>query len=298
MAKVALITGVTGFIGGALARRLASDGWKVHAVVRPSSDLSALHGLDGNIAFHEYDGTTECLIDVMGIVRPDIVFHLASLFLADHKPEQVAGLIESNLLFSTQLLEAMTNCECLRIINTGTSWQNYQSEGYRPVNLYAATKQAFQDIIAYYHDARGLNCITLKLFDTYGPGDKRRKLINILIDAAMSGEALDMSPGEQVIDLSHIEDVVSAFIRAEELLREVHGGCNDSYFVSGERYRLKDLVIVVGRTLGKEMNINFGGRPYRIREVMLPVDVGGCSVPGWGIKRKLNEEIAMLVNEY
>ena len=294
MGRVALVTGVTGFVGGALARRLADDGWDVHAIVRPHSDLNELRGMPERISLHEHDGSTGNLVEILGACKPDVVFHLASLFLADHRPEQVVGLVESNLLFSTQLLEAMTLNKCLRLINTGTSWQHYESDEYRPVNLYAATKQAFQDIIAYYNDARGLSCITLKLFDTYGPGDKRRKLINILIDAAMSGETLEMSPGEQVIDLMHIDDVVAAFVYAEKMLSASPGSYNDSYFVSGERYRLKDLVTVVGRSLDKEMNVNFGGRPYRSREVMVPVRANGRELPNWMPVKHLGDQVALM----
>ena len=40
--KVALVTGVTGFVGGALVRRLHQEGWQVHGLVRPSSDIEEI----------------------------------------------------------------------------------------------------------------------------------------------------------------------------------------------------------------------------------------------------------------
>ena len=48
-------------------------------------------------------------------------------------------------------------------INTGTFWQNYQSEKYNPVNLYAATKEAFQNIAKYYTETSSLIFTTIKL---------------------------------------------------------------------------------------------------------------------------------------
>ncbi len=272
MSPRALVTGSTGFIGGALTRRLALDGWEVHSLVRPSSNPEAVADLRRVCRLHTHDGSTEQLTSIMGEAGPDIVFHLASVVLAEHQPENVECLINSNVLFSTQLVEAMINVGCKRLVNTGTSWQHYHTTEYRPVNLYAATKQAFEDILLYYHDAHDLSVITLKLFDTYGPGDRRRKLIDILVDAAESGEPLDISPGEQIVDLTHVEDVARAFIAAAETIGAAGAASfREVYFVSGERYTLRQLVDVVSGALGRELKVTLGGRPYRAREVMVPV---------------------------
>jgi len=281
MSARALVTGSTGFIGGALTRRLAEDGWDVRCVVRPSSDPEVIAGLGRICRLHTHDGSTKQLVSVMREADPDIVFHLASRFLAEHEPENVADLIHSNVLFSTQMAEAMIRCDCKRLVNTGTSWQHYQTTDYRPVNLYAATKEASEDILAYYHDAHDLSIITLKLFDTYGPGDSRRKLVNILIDAAMSGERLDMSPGEQIVDLTHVDDVVSAFLAAAvRLLEERSEPLQEYFLVSGERYSVRELVKLVEHATGCAIDVHFGGRAYRTREVMVPV-VASRRLLGW-----------------
>lgn len=70
----------------------------------------------------------------------------------------------------------------------------------------------------YYIEASGLRVITLKLFDTYGPDDPRPKLMNLIQRMAMDNQPLAMSPGEQQIDLVHVEDVVRAFMVASERL--------------------------------------------------------------------------------
>ena len=92
-------------------------------------------------------------------------------------------------------------------------WQHFGTPDYRPVNLYAATKQAFEDVLAYYADAQGIAAVTLELYDTYGPGDPRRKLIRILFEAARSGEPIQLSPGEQVIELLHVDDAVPRIVK-------------------------------------------------------------------------------------
>src|SRR4051812_1833664 len=90
-------------------------------------------------------GSTERIVARLKACKPDVVFHLASLFVSDHRVQDVQNLVESNLLFGTQLLEAMAQAGVKRIINTGTSWQCPH-----PFNLYAATKQAFESILGYY----------------------------------------------------------------------------------------------------------------------------------------------------
>jgi len=295
MAPSALVTGSTGFIGGKLCLRLLADGWRVHSIVREDSDIADLPD-HPRFSLHRHDGTTEALVVIMQAIRPDMVFHLASLFLADHRPEQVEPLIRSNLLFSTQLLEAMVAAEIRPLVNTGTVWQHYEGEGYRPVNLYAATKQAFQDVLAFYTDAKGVSAITLKLFDTYGAGDKRRKLIRILGDAARSGEVLDMSPGDQIVDLSHIDDVVDAFLVAAGRVMASPAGANEQYLVPGERCSVRELVAMVGEAAGKLLPVNFGGRPYRTREVMEPVVPRPQDrLPGWAPRRSLRSSLPDLI---
>ncbi|HEX8303048.1 NAD(P)-dependent oxidoreductase [Sphingomonas sp.] len=287
--KVALLTGATGFIGGQLTKKLVECGWTVHAIVRPGSDTAELAG---HAKVHLHDGTTQGMIDIVRVAKPEVVFHLASLFLADHKPDQVEALVRSNVLFPAQLLEAMVQCGVTRLVNTGTGWQHYRGPEYDPVNLYSATKEAFEDIALYYHDAKKISAITLKLFDTYGRGDPRRKLLAILIDAARTGEPLAMSPGDQVIDLTHVSDVIAAFLIAADRLLATDNSLWESFFVSSDRMTVKQLVALTGKALGADIAASFGGRPYREREVMTLVDTKGRTPPGWSPARDLMEGIA------
>jgi nucleoside-diphosphate-sugar epimerase len=206
---------------------------------------------------------------------------LASLFISQHNEEDVARLIESNLKFPTQLLEAMSQLGIYQLINTGTSWQHYQNHAYEPVNLYAATKQAFESLLTYYVKAQGIKAITLKLFDTYGPGDTRQKLLPLLKQAANTGETLEMSPGEQMVDLVHVEDVMDCFIAAGVRLLKGEVSSSEAYAVcSGEQLSLKDLVETIAQLAGKRLNVKWGLRQYRHREVMQPW-TSGCTLPGW-----------------
>jgi len=269
--RVALVTGATGFVGGRLARRLLADGWETHAIVRPSSNAVILRDVLGSGNVHAHDGSTVGLIEVLRGVHPDIVFHLASVFVAEHSTDDVHPLVQSNILFGVQLLEAMVVAGMSAIVDTGTTWQHYEGREYSPVSLYAATKQAFQDVLQFYCEVRGLRAVTLELPDTYGPGDKRPKLLSVLNRAARSGKTLQMSPGEQLLDLLHVDDVVHGYeVAADALLAGNLPSPSRYRLSSGSLVRLRDIVELYRGATGHTVNVVWGGRPYRAREVMEP----------------------------
>ena len=282
-----LITGATGFVGSHIVRRFFQSHWEVHAIVRPESDRKLLSEFT-SIEVHEHSGSTASMLTILERAKPELVIHLASTFLSDHQPGQVEDLVQSNLLFGTQLVEAMTKAGALSLVNTGTAWQNYESMNYSPVNLYAATKQAFEDLLQYYVEARALRVVTLKLPDTYGPDDPRPKLLNLLRRLQTSNEPLRMSPGDQLIDLVHITDVVSAFVRASELALQDGEPDHERYSVtSGESISLRMLVEQIQKIIDQNLPIVWGGRPYRGREVMRPTI--GETLSGWSPQISLAE---------
>jgi len=288
----ALLTGGSGFIGAALTRRLLAEGWQVHLVLRSSSSADSLPEAAPRLQLHRHDGSTQQLAQIVRAAAPDVVFHLASLFLAEHKLEDVERLIHANLLFSTQLVEAMAACGVQRLVNTGTSWEHYQDQDYNPVCLYAATKQAFSAILRFYSEARGLRVVTLKLFDTYGAGDRRPKVLNLLKRLANEGIALDMSPGEQLVDLVYIDDVLDAFLLAERQLDTQSSPMEEYGVSSGRPLALREIAALYAQVSGKPLNIAWGGRPYRGREVMVPWQ-SYRPLPGWQPKVDLAQGLAL-----
>ena len=294
-----LLTGATGFVGGYLVKRLLKERHEVHVLVRPTTDL-ALFGNDlDRIVSHRHHGTTEGMVELVRNAQPDAVMHLASLFLGEHQSTNVDDLIASNVLLSTQLAEAMAVNEVQLLINVGTSWQHYEDGRYNPVNLYAATKQAYRSILRYYIEAANLKVINLELFDTYGPNDQRGKLFALLDRLRTSGDTLAMSPGDQQLDPVYIDDVSEAFIAALKRLRSDVVQDEETYSVRSQNpIKLKDLVKTYEDVAGSILKIEWGGRPYRAREVMVPWSRGE-TIPGWsstvtlqeGIKRILDSDV-------
>jgi len=291
---VALLSGATGFIGSNLARRLVNEGWCVHAISRFGSTMPEIPEF-AHVVNHVHDGSMESMLDCVARAKPDVVFHLASKTQAEHKPEDVEPLIQSNILFGNQLLEAMKVNAVDKLVNTGTFWQHYNNKDYNPVCLYAATKQAFEALLEYYIQACGINAITLKLFDTYGPNDPRPKLFHLLNKAATTGEPLDMSAGEQLIDLVYIDDVVEAYLIAAQRLIEGKVTQHETYAVSsGHPLPLKELVQLYAQVTKQTVNVNWGARPYRYREVMMPWNLGKF-LSGWNATVELQKGLAASV---
>ena len=269
MKKKAIVTGATGFVGSNLCRKLIKENWEVSIISRNDSSYSNLEDIKEKLNIFEYDGNIETLIAFFKENSGNVVFHLASLFIAEHNVEDIDKLIESNLKFGLHILEAMKESKIKLLINTGTSWQHYNNEDYNPVCLYAATKEAFEKLIKYYTEAEDIRAITLKLFDTYGENDKRSKLINLLNKFADEGTELNMSLGEQELDLVHIDDVVEGFINAYEyLIKNKSLNYENFSIATGRAIQLKELIHIFENVSGKKINVNWGRREYRKREVM------------------------------
>jgi nucleoside-diphosphate-sugar epimerase len=272
-----------------LARRLVAENWDVHAIVRPRSTITRLADLP--LVIHVDDGV-EPLHEMVAAAAPDVCFHLAGYFVGAHRDDDVTPLITNNLLFGTRLIDAIAQHGGCCLINAGSYWQNAGGRAYHPVALYAATKQAFEDIVQFYVESAGLKVVTVKFFETYGPFDPRPKLVNLLLKAALLGQPIGISPGRQLIDLVHVDDAARACLAAARLIREPDGSPQSSYAASsGAPLSLRDLVERVGQIIGREVPVLWGETGYRWREMMEPWDVAPI-VPGWVSTISLHDGIS------
>lgn len=258
-----LLTGTNGFIGKNLKIHLKNN-HEIFEIKRLKKSVRK----NKNIFYYDYE--IKNLIDFFNSVKPDIVIHLASLFLSEHESHDINDLIKSNILFSSHIVEAMSKSKCRNIINTGTSWQNFNDEVYNPVNLYAATKEAFFKILYFYHLSHNINCVNIKLFDTYGQKDKRKKLFNILNQASKGERTIDMSDGKQKINLLHVNDVCKGFESALNLFKNRKTFFETYALSSREVITLKRLVTKYLRINKLNVKINWGKKKQREKEVVNP----------------------------
>lgn len=285
-----IVTGSTGFVAKALIKSLINKNHEVHAIIRSTSNTD---GIPEGTKFFIDNGNSQALVDYFKKVKPDGIAHLASWVLNEHTADDIETIITSNIAFGTRLLEASVQSSTKWFINTGTFWQHFNNETYNPVNLYAATKQAFEDIAKFYYETKKLNFVTIKLNDTFGPGDTRKKIFNLWQNLVQSGGELGMSPGEQIIDISYIDDIIEAYILLITQLQEDLDYTNrgNVYSISSsERMSLQNLAKVYENSTEETLNIIWGKRPYRDREVMLPWN-NGVPVPGWKQNTSLKDAI-------
>lgn len=282
-----LITGITGYIGGRLAVEALQKKYEVAGLVRSVSHDTALKF--NGCKLYEYQNDLESIRDALKDFCPDVVIHLAALFLSEHKSTDVDLLVESNILLSTRLYQAMIDVGINKIVNTGTSWEYYSNKSSDPVNLYAATKRAAESILDYYVSAKNFTVINLKLFDSYGPGDSRKKLFYYLREAARSKVSLGMSPGDQLINLIFIDDIISAYLECINSIDKYIG--KHTFGIGTENLiTVKNLVKCYSDVIQRDVPVSFGALPYRNREVMVPWSKF-LKIPEWQPQVSLQEGI-------
>tara|TARA_Y100000817_G_C16830706_1_gene533374 strand:+ start:633 stop:1511 length:879 start_codon:yes stop_codon:yes gene_type:complete len=289
-----LVTGATGFIGQKWVQSFP-DKENLVLLVRDAQKLNLDFIKTCQIV--EMDSSDQWLAEIFSLEIKGCV-HLASLFLSSHNRNQANELVSSNIQFPTQVMETL-HSQLDWWLNMGTFWQHYQNQNYSPVNLYAATKQSFQDITQFYSEAKGLNVMHLKISDTYGSGDTRKKIFALWKDQLTSNEPLAMSAGEQEINILHVDDVVNGIHRSIDWLSQLQRGqgINKSFALSSnEVLSLKDLARAFESAAGQPLNIEWGGRPYRDREVMQTWR-NFEPLPGWSPTIPLEKGIPQFLNE-
>lgn len=281
--RCALVSGATGFVGGELVRALRTAGWTVHAIVRPTSDPVVVAGLqDARCTVHVHDGSLASLLRTVGAAAPVCTWHLATRFVGEHAGKDVVPLVRDNVEFGTLLFEALASTPHPAVVTAGSHWQQFDNAPYSPLSLYAATKQAFDAVAAYYTEVGGFRVVECLLTDTYGPSDRRHKLLWQLREAARTGMPLAMSgDGSQYIDLLHVDDAVRALVSAADRATDATAGTSERWAVRPHAaITVRELVEHYGRAIGRAVPVEWFARPRRPREMHVPWTAGEV-LPGW-----------------
>lgn len=288
-----LITGATGFIGTNLINAI-SKRYKITAIVRRDSNIEKIKD---KCEIYRYDDINN-LIAFLKNKKYIGVLHLATLYIKNHNCNDVKNIIDSNITFGSELCEALSLVDFKGwFVNVGTFWQFYKNMTDNPLDIYAASKSAFNKIIDFYVSTTNITFSTLYLNDTYGPNDTRNKIFNLWLEIANSGKTLEMSAGEQLIDLVYIDDVVRAFEILINLLNSPYASLakNKKFALhTKNRKTLKELASIFEKVTNKKLNILWGAKPYMKRENFIPFE-GGDALPYWKEEIDFEEGVKRLM---
>lgn len=266
--KRVLVTGAAGFIGAHVVRQLVREGHEVFAIVRPAADRWRLAGLEKDLGVIE--GDLRALPDIrseLRAARPDICLHLAWHGWSG-KAEAEENL--SSLGTSLDLLRMMPDLSCDRFAAVGTCFEYdlaveplAESTPLHPRELYGTCKKSLFEVAQQFSALTGVSVVTPRVFYSYGPFEDVRRLVPSIVLSLLQGKRADVTPGEQVRDYLHVEDVASAIWRVAA--SDVGGAVN---IASGQPVTIADIATRVGRLVGKPELVRLGAIPYRPGEPM------------------------------
>ncbi len=283
--RTILVTGSTGFLGSNLTRRLAREGNRVIALLRPTSDTRRIADVLDRISVHrtEDPGWGRIFQDR----RIDIILHCATSY-GRREPDPVS-LLEANLFLPLKLLEMGKRHGVRAFINTDTILD-------KRVSHYSLSKSQFKEWLRNY--SRDLVCINVAIEHFYGPDDDESKFVSFIVASILREvDRIELTRGEQKRDFIFIDDVVDAFMRII-----AHGPRRENGFYpfeigTGRAVDIRSFVELAKRIAGNRRTIlDFGALPYRDNEVMeTRVDTGAVRALGWEPKITVEEGLRRLI---
>jgi nucleoside-diphosphate-sugar epimerase len=244
-----IITGSTGFLGGALTRRLHGMGWDVTALGRNIAKLDQL--ASENIHAKQINLKDKGAL-MAAFKEQEIVFHCAAL---PSPWGNFESFYQANVIGTRNVIQACqeNNVRRLVYVSTPSLYFEYKSRMNvkeddplpEPISNYAATKILAEEEVDKAF-AQGLPTVTIRPRAIFGPGDT--VIFPRLIPRLKSGRLPIIGDGENVVDLTYIENVVDALLLCAEAPTQTLG---KKYNISnGEPIKLWGMVKKICAELG------------------------------------------------
>ncbi|MDR7927655.1 NAD-dependent epimerase [Acidithiobacillus thiooxidans] len=227
-----LITGVAGFIGFHLARRLLADGWIVQGIDNlndyydPNLKKDRLAQLEGHPAFQfkKIDLADRSAMETL-FAGPhfDVVIHLAAQAGVRYSLQAPHSYVDSNV---TGFLHILEGCRAQKVghLLFASSSSVYGANSQlpysvhdpvdHPVSLYAATKRAGELMAHSYAHLYGIPCTGLRFFTVYGPWGRPDMAYFSFTRKILAGEKIPVfNHGKMQRDFTYIDDIIEGITR-------------------------------------------------------------------------------------
>lgn len=239
--KTVLVTGVAGFIGSNLAKRLLTDYADLRVVgidsITDYYDVTLkydrLKGLeefgDRFVFIHDSIANREIIIRLFDEYKPSIVVNLAAQAGVRYSITNPDAYVESNLIGFYNILEAcrhsydngQTGVEHLVYASSSSVYGSNKKVPYstddkvdNPVSLYAATKKSNELLAHAYSKLYNIPSTGLRFFTVYGPAGRPDMAYFGFTDKLVKGEKIRIfNYGNCKRDFTYIDDIVEGVVR-------------------------------------------------------------------------------------
>lgn len=257
------ITGVAGFLGSALAKRLLEDGHEVRGI----DDLSAgrEERIPSDVIFDRADVNDLPRLWTL-MTEIDTVIHLAARVSVQESVKFPRDYNAVNVGGTVSILEAMRDREIKRLVFSssgalyGTQTEQPLHEGLHPnpESPYAVSKLAAEYYIRTTGRLWGIETICLRIFNAYGPGQQlppsNPPVIPQFFKQIMGGGSVVISgEGAQTRDFIYVDDAVAALARAATIPDlPPHSVVNVG---SGAATSIRELAELIGKVVKSKPNL-------------------------------------------
>ena len=227
-----LVTGVAGFIGFHLSRKLLGDGYDVVGMdnlnayyeVRLKNDRLAILKKRAGFRFRVLDlADRQGVADLFKAEKPEVVVHLAAQAGVRYSLENPHAYVESNLVGFTNILEGCRHNAVKHLVyassssvygaNTAMPFSVHHNVDH-PISLYAATKKANELMAHTYAALYKLPCTGLRFFTVYGPWGRPDMALFLFTKAILEGRPIDVyNNGKMRRDFTYIDDIIEGVVR-------------------------------------------------------------------------------------
>jgi CDP-paratose synthetase len=292
--KIAMITGLTGFVGSHVARELAREGWTLVGLKRSTSSLKALDGMPGLLTFHDVDQhppacAFELLPDPVGAVI-HVATNLGRSVGPDGRSVDTAPgsgmdsqVLHDNVVFPLRLLEETIARRVPLFINTDTCIPEF----YPAMRPYALSKRHFLTWGKTLCAGTDTKFVNLRLCQPYGPRERPAMFIPWLIRECFRGGEIPLTLGQQRRDFIYASDVATAYTCLLDAVAQLPAFGHFDCGFGGAGVSIREFVTLVHRLTHSHAKLRFGALPYRCNEISWVADNAPLRALGWFPKTAL-----------